>query len=128
MPSTIFYNDSSASNDNDKATIFNQFFHSVFSTNTITLLSDVNTLDSSVKNHMVNISISEADIYNALSTLDINKASEIDGIGPRILNHCAISLFKPLHYQFSLCLRKNTLPPEWLIHTIVPVYNPVIKL
>ena len=34
IPSTIFHNDSSASNDNDKATIFNQFFHSVFSTNT----------------------------------------------------------------------------------------------
>ena len=29
IPSTIFYNDSSASNDNDKATIFNHFFHSV---------------------------------------------------------------------------------------------------
>lgn len=123
MPSTIFYNDSSASNDNDKAILFNQFFHSVFSTNTTTFPSDINTLDSSVKNHMVNISISEADVFNALSTLVINKASGSDGIGPQILNYCAISLFKPLHYLFSLCLRKHTLPPEWLIHTIVPVYK-----
>ena len=72
---------------------------------------------------MVTITISEGDVYNALSSLNTNKASGIDGIGPKILNHCAISLFKPLHYLFSLCLRKHNLPHDWLIHTIVPVYK-----
>jgi len=37
--------------------------------------------------------------------------------------HCAISLSKPLHYLFSLSLRKHTLPSDWLIHAIVPVYK-----
>ena len=113
IPSTIFHNDSSASNDNDKATIF----HSVFSTNTTSSSLDVNTLDPCVNNHMVTITISEGDVYNALSSLNTNKAFGIDGIGPKILNHCAISLFKPLHYLFSLCLRKHNLPHDWLIRT-----------
>ena len=72
---------------------------------------------------MVTITISEGEVYNTLSSLNTNKASGIDGIGPKILNHCAISLFKPLHYLFSLCLRKHNLPHDWLIHTIVPVYK-----
>jgi len=123
IPSTIFYNNSSASNDDDKATLFNQFFYSVFSTTTVTLPSDVDTLDPSVNNHLVSITITEVDVYNALSSLNINKATGIDGIGPKILNYCAISLFKPLHYLFSLSLRKHALPSDWLIHTIVPVYK-----
>ena len=77
---------------------------------------------------MVIVTISEVDIYNALSSLNVNKASGNDGIGPKILNHCATSLFKPLHYLFSLCLRKHTLPPDWLIHTIVPIYKSGDKL
>ena len=88
-----------------------------------TPLLDVNTLDPCVNNHMVTITISEGDVYNALYSQNTNKASGIDGIGPKILNHCAISLFKPLHYLFSLCLRKHNLPHDWLIHTIVPVYK-----
>ena len=72
---------------------------------------------------MVTITISEGDVYDALSSFNTNKASGIDGIGPKIINHCALSLFKPLHYLFSLCLRKHNLPHDWLIHTIVPVYK-----
>ena len=30
IPSTIYYNATTASNDKDRATLFNQYFHSVF--------------------------------------------------------------------------------------------------
>ena len=65
IPSTIFHNDSSASNDNDKVTIFNQFFHSVFSTNTTTTSSplDVHTLDPYVNDHMVTILPFQKEMY-----------------------------------------------------------------
>ena len=37
----------------------------------------------------------EAEVYNALIYVDPNKATGIDGIGPKILKYCAMSLFRP---------------------------------
>ena len=39
------------------------------------------------------IDISEADVYNAPTSLDHRKALGIDGIGPKILKICSESLF-----------------------------------
>ena len=49
------------------------------------------------------ISISEADVFNALSLSLLNptKATGIDDIGPRVLKHYAETLFRvfrPLHF------------------------------
>jgi len=60
------------------------------------------------------------ELTNVGLTLDPNKATGIDGIGPKVLKHCAVALFKPLHYLYSLILRKHTLPLEWCIHSIIP--------
>ena len=84
--------------DYGKATLFNQFFHSVFTPSKISLPPDADILDPSVKRHLVSITISEADVFNALSP---NKATGIDGIGPKVLKHCAVTLFKPLLFIFT---------------------------
>ena len=59
------------------------------------------------------ISFSDLDVYSALTTLDLSKAMGIDGIGPRILNHCALALYQPIHHLFSLSLSQHYLPEEW---------------
>ena len=48
------------------------------------------------------------------------KAMGIDGIGPKILKHCALALFKPIHH---LSITKHCLPTEWRFHLITPVYK-----
>ena len=55
---------------------------------------------------MVSINISEADVFGALSSLNPTKAAGINGIGPSILKYCAEPLFRPLHFLFSLSLKK----------------------
>ena len=62
-------------------------------------------------------------MYNALIYLDPNKATGIDGIGPKILKYYAMSLFHPLCYLFNLSLSSGTIPSEWKIHLITPVYK-----
>ena len=69
------------------------------------------------------IGISESDVFEALSSLDPNKAMGIDGIGPKILKHCALALFKPLHHLFLLSLSQHYLPEDWRCHLIVPVFK-----
>lgn len=55
-------------------------------------------------------------IYVALISLDINKATGIDDVEPKILKQCSISLFQPLHHLFKLTLTGSVILTEWIIH------------
>jgi len=98
-------------------------FSIVFITSHINTPNDDDVIDTSATNHIISISISQDEVYRALVTLDHSKATGIDGIGCKILKYCPPALFKPLHYLYSLILRKNTIPLEWCIHCIVPVFK-----
>ena len=47
----------------------------------------------------------------------------IDGISPKVLKHCALALFKPLHHLFLLSLSQHYLPKDWRSHLIIPVFK-----
>ena len=85
----MLYNDTDASDDLDKVYLLNQFFNA----SNITLPSDADTLDPSVKYHLISIAISEADVFNVLTSLNTTKAVGIDDIWPMILKHCMFSIF-----------------------------------
>ena len=61
--------------------------------------------------------------HAALGSLDVAKSMGTDGISPRVLKHCAPALCAPLHHLFSLSLSTHTLPNEWRIHLIIPIYK-----
>ena len=69
------------------------------------------------------INISESEAYNTLVTLDPTKAMGNDGIGPKLLKHCALALFQPLHHLFSLSLTQHYIPEECGIHQITPIHK-----
>ena len=121
IPSTVCFGSVSASNNLDKATLFNKYFHSVFTTSSFTLpppdlmpVSDPNCSE---------LTISEEDVFNILSSLDQSKAMGLDGIGPRILKSCALSIYQPLHYLFTISLQTHKIPKEWKIHCITPIHK-----
>ena len=123
IPNTVHFGKASATNDVNKAILFNKFFYSVFSTsNSMSTVNDTNVV-TSVRQHLVSISISEEDVLEALNSLDPDKSSGIDFIGPRVLNKCAYPLCGPLHHLFSTSLCKHTIPYDWRIHVITPVHK-----
>ena len=69
------------------------------------------------------ITISELDVYKALSSLDTTKASGCDGISVKLLKHCAIALYQPLYHLFSLSLCQHYIPLEWCTHLIGPIFK-----
>ena len=92
------------------------FTHSSFQIPPLEILSTpVSTLSD--------IGICEMDVYEALSSLDTTKASGPDGIGPKVLAHCASALYSPFHHLFLLCLSQHHLPSEWREHLIIPVFK-----
>ena len=111
----------SASQDFDKANLFNKYFYSVFSRSTYSLPNFESMPQASVS--LDSIYISEEDVYDVLLSLDPHKATGIDGISPAILKHCASVLVKPLHYLFSYAIHYYSLPSEWQIHCITPIFK-----
>ena len=119
IPTTITYKSSQASEDTAKASLFNRYFQSVFTQSSFKLPLALPPPEVSISH----ITIVETDVYKALISLDPDKAMGIDGIGPKILKYCSLSLYKPLHHLFSLCLSQHCIPEQWKIHLITPIHK-----
>ena len=68
------------------------------------------------------IDIQYAEVFEALASLDSNKAMGIDRISPKILKFCATSLYEPITFLCIQCLRSGYLPQEWRTHCSTPTY------
>ena len=121
LPATMYLSSQTATCDQDKVTLFNQFFESVYSK------SDHNVSQSLLNcenlNFLNEIQITGQDVFTALSNLNPCKASGIDSIGPKVLKSCSYGLYEVLHHLFSLSLKSGKIPTEWKVHCIVPVYK-----
>ena len=77
IPNTVHFGEASATEDVNKAILFNKFLYSVFSNSNFMSTNDDVTRDTSVRQHLVSINISEEDILEALNSLDPDKSSGI---------------------------------------------------
>ena len=113
--------DTYASSDVDKATLFNEYFFSVFvrSSYQLPLTCDLKRPSS----YLDEISFCDLDVFRVLRSLDPSKAMGCDGISPKLLKNCALALYQPLHHLFSLSLLQNYLPSEWHTHLIKPIFK-----
>ena len=121
IPSTVYLGTSAAMCDKSKAKLFNLYFHSVFNKESQPI-PDYNASEQQY-NSLCSFTITEADVFETLSQLDTSKAVGIDGIGPKILKHCAASLSHPLCHLFNISLSNGSVPQEWKTHIIIPIHK-----
>jgi len=91
FPTKMHFNDISATSDLDKAQLFNDYFHSVFSTSTGTPLNVLKIQSSDHMLHINDVQFSDTDFLDLLTSLDTSKACGIDSLSPRVnfvLFHC----------------------------------------
>ena len=53
----------------------------------------------------------------------IKKTMGIDEVGPKILNHCTLALYKLINHLLLLSLSQDYLPNDWQTHLIIPVFK-----
>ena len=84
--------------------------------------SEVPNVDNLLEptDHTDSISITIEEVYDALVSLDPNKAP---GIDLQILQTCVPILCQPLHHLFTLSLEHASIPPSWKIHKIIPIFK-----
>ena len=76
------------------------------------------SVDTSVRQHLVFIDRSDLEVFEVLNSLDPDKSSGIDTIGPIALKKCG-----PLHHLFVTSFNKHTIPLDWHTHAITPVHT-----
>ena len=114
-------NETCVYSDHDKANLFNEYFKSVFTTESC-ILPDLDTIPCPL-NYIDNIEFSEEEVFEALTCLDPNKAMGIDMISTKILKYCATAFVQPFHHLFTLTLSHEMLPFDWKTHIIIPVFK-----
>ena len=98
----IYHSSKAASTDHNKACTFNEYSHSVFTNSSFELPSS--HLFHTPTAFIDHIEFSDVDVYTELIQLDSTKAIAIDGIGPKVLKHCAFFLYHPIHHLFCTSL------------------------
>ena len=69
------------------------------------------------------IDISPFEVLQALSELNPSKAMGADGVGPRVLKSCSVALYEPLCHLFCVSLQSVSIPSDWRLHRITPVFK-----
>ena len=121
IPATMTLDVNILNDDSSIANSFNEYFYSVFTQSSV---NQPVTFDSPTDIPLISsISILPEEVYHCLSSLDAKKAAGIDGLCPRVLKQCAGSITPLVYHLFDLCISSHSLPGEWQIHLIVPVYK-----
>ena len=118
IPNTVHLGDISAQSDLNKANLFNDYFHSVFTRSSFWCPNPHQLSDTNPK--LSYLSITEENVFRSFASLNPSKADGCDGIGPRLLKHCALALCQPLH-QLFLSIPQSYIPSEWHLHLIKPL-------
>ena len=104
----------------EKATLFNDYFCSVYEIeNADTVLSSLDVFQD-VK-FINNISTSTQEINILLKNVDVSKACGYDGIGNKILKICADNITNPLCHIINESLSQGVFPSMWKFSNVIPI-------
>ena len=129
IPVTMKWSDHgvTASTGKDKAELFCKFFALVF-----TRPDPATDVDEDAHLHgsgsdILDLMCSSANVGELLLTLDVNKATGLDGLSARLLRDAASVISDPLSKLFNMSLYRGKLPHDWKCANITPVYKNGVK-
>ena len=102
----------------EQANLFNDFFFEQF--------SEASTYDIDIdysNDWRFDIEFDHRRVRKILSNINANKAYGPDGIHGKLLKNCAVGLAYPISLLFHSCYNIGTLPREWKLGHIVPIFK-----
>ena len=119
LPQFVSHNGMSASTPSKKATLFNNYFFSVFTQPRVR--ASLPTV--SIHHHdLLGTTIFQVDeVLKILKKLDVSKAIGPDGLSPRVLKECCHQIASPLCYIFNISLAEGNSQASGLMQTLSPI-------
>ena len=111
----------SASCPRDIAELFKDYFTSIVFGSDYTTPTDSPSSPSDCT--LSELTLFPHDVLASLLRLDTNKATGPDEIPPRILKECAHQIVPSLCLLFNQSLQHGSLPEEWKLANIIPIYK-----
>ena len=108
-----------ADNPNAIANLFNKYFASVYTKRNANNPGMMNSDEP----FMTELTLTEAEVSYVLRSLDTSKATGPDGIPARLLTETANAIAPSLWKLFNMSILAGTMPDEWKIANIIPVYK-----
>ena len=113
----------SASCPRDVAEIFNVYFSSVLNNDHQEIERRTSPSNATYESSISELNLCVDDVLVALLNLDGNKATGPDGIPPRLLKETAHQIAPSLCSLFNQSLSSGSLPDEWKLANIIPIYK-----
>ena len=111
-----------ANTPRDITTLFNEYFHSVY-TNFSDESASTEFVLSPLLSSISSIELSSEEVYLELQNLDPTKAHGPDRFPSRILKECAFQLAPSRHYLFTKSLRLSQIPVEWKLANVILLHK-----
>ena len=121
LPNIMHLDDQVASNPNQVANLFNDYFYSTFTPPAQNL--DMPNISTRNNQGLFNLIFTPDDIVTVLKNLNIAKASGHDGLDARILKECANVLAPSLTRIFNYSIQLCKFPKSWKQANVIPVYK-----
>ncbi|MCP4459354.1 MAG: hypothetical protein GY816_15235, partial [Cytophagales bacterium] len=118
IPEFVSHNGVIRSCPEDQANLFNGFFYEQF--------SDASLYDISIDyfdDSRFDIDFDHRKVRKLLASINSNKAHGPDGIHGKLLKNCAVGLAYPLSLLFRVCYNMGSIPEEWKLGHIVPIFK-----
>ena len=105
----------------EKADCLNEYFSSISSINDQNASLPVFT--AKTNNFISDIYVTEAEIYETILSLNVNKACGPDSISHKMLKGVAKSICKPLALLFNRSINEGIFPDCWKVANVVPIFK-----
>jgi hypothetical protein len=112
IPRVVKWNEECCDNPHEKATMFNEYFHSVFTNSNVESVN--RSAEQRQRPDLCHIQITVKDVYTELAKLDTKKAIGPDNISPIFLRECSQELKTSICELINKSLSKGVVPLEWL--------------
>lgn len=129
IPSTVKFRDQHHQSPSSQAEAFNQYFHSVFSSDNFSIptsdydLPPENSPQDNPNATELNSEISVSEVEILLRNLDPNKACGADAFPTRILKECALVLAPSVCKLFNKSFSSGKLPQQWKEALVIPIHK-----
>jgi len=132
FPPRLKQNENIATSVQDIVEMFNNFFISISSNsiqNQTNIPVELDALLSFIRakipddNYFSIANVSESDVFDMLTKLNINKSSGLDGIGPRILKIAAPVITKSLTHIINLSIMSGNFPDTLKCAKVTPIFK-----